>query len=177
MSKIGIKGTRGFSMVELSVVLGLMAIAAAIAIPMLASSMRGMQLISDTRSISTTMTYAKMSAISQLTHYRVSFDLNDNEWQLEKWNRDDEEFELQQATNGLSRGMAGSGIAFRISSDTAPAGFPTTSSTAITFNSRGIPDGVHIVYLSNEDDDYAVSASLSGKVQIWRRRNGQWVSQ
>jgi Tfp pilus assembly protein FimT len=178
MTKSNLKeNDKGFSLVELSVLLAMTAILAALSLPMLTSSMHDMQLISDARSIATTMTYAKLSATSQMTHYRLSFDLDNNEWLLEKWNRSTDEFELQQATNDLSRGLANSGISFKANSGTAPTGFPTDSSTAVTFNSRGVPDGVAIIYLSNDDEDFAVSASLSGKIQIWRYRDNQWISQ
>jgi Tfp pilus assembly protein FimT len=177
MRKVYMKNNGGFSMVELCVLLAMTAVLGALSLPVLTSSMHSMQLVSDARSIATTMTYAKLSAISQMTHYRMTLDLDDNEWFLEKWNRSTGEFELQQATNELSRGVANSGIVFKSNSAAAPTGFPTDSSTTITFNSRGMPDGVGIIYLSGDDEDFAVSASLSGKIQVWRYRNDQWVSQ
>jgi len=161
-------------MIELTVVLGLMAAMAAFSVPMLNNSMRGMQLVSDARSIATTMTYAKMSATSHMTRYQMSFNLGNNTWSLLKRNRSTGTYELQQVVNGLSNGISHSGIAFKTSSSTAPSGFPTASSSTITFNSRGIPNGIAIVYLSNADMDYAVSVSLAGKVQVWRFQNSQW---
>jgi prepilin-type N-terminal cleavage/methylation domain-containing protein len=175
MAKFGIKGARGFSMIELSMVLGLIAVTTAFSVPMLTNSMRSMQLISDARSIATTMTYARMSATSQMTRYQLNFDLGNNTWNLQKRNRNTGNYEIQQAVNGLSNGIAHSGIAFRTTSSTAPTGFPTTSSTSITFNSRGIPNGIAIVYLSNNEMNYAVSVSLAGKVQVWRFQNEQWA--
>lgn len=175
MSRIRLKGNRGFTLIELSIVLGLTAIVAAFTIPVLSDSMRGMQLISDARKIATAMSYAKLSATSQMTSYRLSFDLDNNQWSLLKRDRTSGDFELQQAVNGLSDGVADSGIAFKEDSDSSPAGFPTASSTSITFNSRGIPNGISIIYVSNEDTDYAISVSLAGKVQIWRFRDNQWV--
>jgi Tfp pilus assembly protein FimT len=152
----------GFSMVELLMFLGTAVILMAISIPMLSSSMRNMQLAADARSIATTLTLAKLSATAQMTQYQVTFDLPGNEWRLDKRNRISGDFELQQDVNGLSGGVANSGITFKDSSTTAPAGFPTASSTLITFDSRGIPrEGMSIVYLTNSDDDYAVSVSLS----------------
>jgi prepilin-type N-terminal cleavage/methylation domain-containing protein len=172
------RNDKGFSLIELSLVLAMMAILAAFSIPMLSSSMHSMQLISDARSIATTMTYAKLSAKSQMTHCRLSFNLTHNEWSLQRLNKSTGNFQILQDTNGLSSGVANSGIAFKSTSSTAPSGFPTASSTNITFNSRGIPiEGTGIVYLANRNENYAVSASLSGKVQVWRHRNNQWVSQ
>lgn len=170
------KEARGFTMIELSVVLGMIVVVAAFSVPMLTNSMRNMQLIADARNIATTMTYAKMSAMSQMTRYRLSFDLDSNTWRLLKRNRATGEYEPEQAINGLSNGVSHSGIEFKPSATTAPNGFPTSSSTTITFNSRGIPESAGIIYISNDELDYAVSVSLAGKVQIWRYQNNQWTS-
>ena len=102
MAKFGIKGARGFSMIELSMVLGLIAVTTAFSVPMLTNSMRSMQLISDARSIATTMTYARMSATSQMTRYQLNFDLGNNTWNLQKRNRNTGNYEIQQAVLAIS---------------------------------------------------------------------------
>ncbi len=169
----------GFSLTELSMLLLMTAILLAISIPLLGSAMHSMQLVSDSRNIATTMTYAKVGATAQMTSYRMSFDLANNQWSLQKRNRSTGDYELQQAVNQLSSGVANSGIAFKnTSSHSSPSGFPSGSSTTITFNSRGLPsEGMSIIYISNSTDDYAVSVSLSGKVQVWRFRDSQWIPQ
>lgn len=174
MRENGIKETRGFSLIELCVVLAATAIMAAVAVPMLTTSMRGMQLLSDARNIASSMTYARMSATTQMNRYRVAFDLGNNVWNLQKLNRGTGEYEPFEADNGLCGGIANSGIAFKTVSATGPSGFPTTSATAVTFNSRGMPNAASAIYLSNEDTHYAVSVSIAGKVQVWRLQNGQW---
>jgi Tfp pilus assembly protein FimT len=174
----------GFSLVELTLIVGVSVVLMAISIPVLSSSMRDMQLASDARKIATSLAVARMSATAHMTHCRLLFDLDGNDWRLERLNRSTGQFELQQADNALSSEIATSGIAFKSNSSTAPPGFPTASSTAITFNSRGIPiDGAgvpsadNIIYLSKGDADFAVSVSLAGKVQLWRLKDGQWVAQ
>jgi Tfp pilus assembly protein FimT len=172
---------KGFSLVELSVLLGAMAILAAMAIPMLSSSMRSMQLASDARSVASTMTYAKLSAASLTTRCRLTFDIDNSQWKLERRNPATGNYELQDAINQLSRGIAHSGIIFKSNSSSAPPGFPNNSSTVITFSSRGTliepTEGIGIVYLSDDANDYAITSSTSGKVQIWRYRDSQWVAQ
>jgi len=183
-SKIaGPASSDGFSLVELTLLLGMMVVIMAISIPTLSNSLRDMQLAADARNIAAALASARMSAIAQMTHCRVSFDLQKNSWWVEKLNRSTGEFELQQAAYSLSEGVANSGIAFEDDSPFAPSGFPTASSTSITFNSRGIPidsAGVptasSIVYLKKGDSLFAISVSLSGKIQLWKMEGGQWVA-
>ena len=174
MARLGLRNTRGFSLIELSMLLAMTAVVAAIAVPVLTDSMHGMQLLSEARKIATTMSYAKIGATSQLTSYQLAFDLDNNQWRVLKRNRATGNWEQQQDMNRLSLGMANSAIAFKTSSDSAPTGFSGTSATTIIFNARGIPAGAAVVYLSNEDTDYAVSVSIAGKVQIWRLGNNGW---
>jgi len=169
---------RGFSLPEMCIILAITAIMAAFSIPMVSSSMRDLQLISDARNIATTLTYAKLSAASQMTRYRLSFNTGNNEWSLSKLNRTSGNYEIQGPTNALRDGVADSGITLKSTSSSAPSGFPTTSSATITFNSRGIPiEGASVIYISNRNADYAVAVSLSGKVQFLRYTNSQWTSQ
>ncbi len=170
---------RGFSLTELIMLLLISAILLAISVPLLGSAMHSMQLISDARNIATTMGYAKLAAASQMTRYKLAFDSTNNEWRLLRRNSSGT-YVLQNDVNQLSSGMRNSGIAFKSTSPTgtAPSGFPTTSSAAVTIDSRGIPrEGASIVYISDNARNYAVSMSVGGKVQVWRYRDSQWVAQ
>jgi len=170
-----IKNSRGFSLVELAVVLSVAAIMAAVSIPILSSAMQGMKLGSDAKSVATTLTYARVSAASRLTRYRMSIDPTNNQWSLLRWNRTSSTYEIEQATNTLSDGISNSGIRFKALSTNGPTGFPSATSTTITFDSRGIPmEGAGIVYLAGRDADFAVAISPSGKIELWRYQNSQW---
>ncbi|MBN2338755.1 MAG: GspH/FimT family pseudopilin [Acidobacteria bacterium] len=174
-----LKTDRGFSLVELSIVLLMIAVLASFSIPMLNSSLRDMKIISDAQGIATTLTYAKLQAMAQMTSWKLSFDLANNQWQIERFDRDTGQYVMEQSVKTLSEGVSNSGIVFVAESASAPTGFPTESSTTITFNSRGIPiqsEGPGIVYISNNNSHYAVSVSISGKVDTWRLQNQQWAS-
>jgi Tfp pilus assembly protein FimT len=175
------KDARGFSLVELCILLGMVMLVSAFAIPSLSSAMRGMQLSADARNIASALSYAKLSAISQMKRYRVSFILAENRWQVEKFNSTSGLFEAELEGNALS---TESGIAFKTDASAALTGYPAYSSNAIIFNSRGIPvddSGVpttnNVVYISKADSDFAVSVSLTGKVQVWKYSSSQWCSQ
>jgi len=176
MHRFLLKKNSGFSLVELLILLSMTAVVSAFSIPMLTSAMREMQTQADAKSIATTMTYARMSAASQLTRYRMNFDVENNRWALSKRNPDGT-YTVEQATNELSKIIARSGITFKSESDSAPPDFPTESSTTITFNSRGVPmEGAGVIYLSSENVDYAISVSVAGKVQFWRNQDSQWIA-
>lgn len=174
----------GFSLAELTTFLAIAACAAALSVPMISGAMRSWQLAADARNIANTLASAKFSSSAQTTHCRLSFNLRGNSWRLEKYNRATSAYELQGAVKELSAGLANSGITFKSSSSGAPPGFPTDSSTTITFNSRGLPidaSGVpspaNVVYLSSAQADYAITVSLTGKVQLWKNQSSQWVAQ
>ena len=72
------KNNHGFSLVELAMLVGMTAVLTAFSVPMLNDSMKEMKLIADAKNIATTLTYAKISAISQMNRYRVSVSLGTN---------------------------------------------------------------------------------------------------
>ncbi len=177
------KRNRGFSLVELTMILAILAIVAGLSVPVLSSSMRNWRLAGDARNIVTALTYAKLTAASQMTRSQLTFDLSGNTWSVMKFNRSTNNYDLQGSINRLSDGLANSGIGFKSSSTSAPSGYPTASSTSITINSRGIAiDGsgnptTHSVFLSDAGTDYVVTVSLAGRVQLWRNQNGSWMPQ
>ncbi len=177
MSKRHSKNDGGFSLVELTVIMAIIAVTAAFSVPALNRAMRDMQLTADGKSIATALTYAKLSAQSQMTHWRISFNTGTNQWTESRLNRTTGNFEVQGSATKLSLGVSGSGIQLKPSATSAPTGFPTASSPMITFNSRGIPiEGASIVYMANNNQSCAVSVSVSGKVQFWQKNNNQWVA-
>jgi prepilin-type N-terminal cleavage/methylation domain-containing protein len=180
----GIAHEMGFSIIELLCVLLLMSILAASSIPLISTVLRNWQLNGDARSIAMTLTYAKLSSTSQLTHYQMLFDLGSNRWSIQKFNKNVGSFDIEGAATNLSNGIAHSGICFQAASGSAPSGFPTTSSAFIRFNSRGtpiddagIPTPNNIVYLSDGATNYAVTVSLAGRVQLQKFQAGQWIPQ
>ena len=178
-------GSCGFSAVEILIVIAMMAILSAFAIPSLSSAMRDMQFAADTQNISSALNYTRLKAKSLMNPYRVAFDLGNNRWSVQKYNSGTGNWDTEQDTNDLSRGFSGSGIAFAAESGSAPGTFPDTSSSTITFNSQGIPvsgttpTANNIVYISRSDTDfYAVTVALTGKVQVWKKTgDGAWCDQ
>jgi len=180
--KVKKPGERGFTLTEALIAVAVLAALSALAVPMLSSSMRTMQLAADAQNISTTLSAARLSAKSLMTPYRVAFNWEKNEWSLERFNRATGTFDLQNDVHQLSSGITDSGITFLEGSESHPGAFPNQASSTITFNSRGIPVDINnaptsnnIVYISKSETDYAISVSLTGKVQVWKEDDeGQW---
>jgi prepilin-type N-terminal cleavage/methylation domain-containing protein len=179
-------GSPGFSLIELMVILALAAILSAIAIPTLSSAMRDMQLASDARSISSALNVARVKATTLMTPYRIQFDLDENKWSLQKYDSSANSFVVELDVNRLSTGIVSSGISFGKNEGTGEvSGYPSSSSSYITFNTRGIPvddsgqpTADNIVYLSKPDSDFAVTVSLTGRVEILRKDEQRgWMSQ
>ncbi len=176
------RAAAGFSAVELLIVVAVFGILSAFAVPSLSGALRDMQLAADARNISSALGYARIKAKSLSTPYQVAFDLGGNGWSVRRYNSGTDSFDLEQGVNGLSRGLSGSGITFKTSAADPPAGFPDTSSSSITFNSRGIPvsgatpTADNIVYLSRSGTDCAVTVTLTGKVQVWKKAGGGWCA-
>lgn len=74
---MGIKGSnKGFSLVEILVVIALMAVLTVIGVPAIVSQITHMKLTRGVRDITSELNAARMKAISQNRPYRVDFDLN-----------------------------------------------------------------------------------------------------
>lgn len=69
-------GSRGYSLVELLVVLGLAATLLAIGVPALIGQIKHLRLTRSVRDIAVELNAARLRAIAQNTRYRVSFTLN-----------------------------------------------------------------------------------------------------
>ena len=180
MSGCVMKQENGFSLAELMLVVAVLAIMAAVSVPIVASTMRTMQLLADARHVASSLTVAKLKATSQMTRYQLVFDLDDNKWKTQRFNKASGQYEDDGAETTLSNGVSHSGITFQGESESAPTGFTEHSSGFIRFNSRGLPvdgdEGSSAVYLSDGDTHYAVTVSLAGKVQLWKNEEGQWTA-
>ncbi len=175
---------RGYSLQELMIVVASMMIVMGVAVPLTTSSMRSMQVLSDGQKIASDLSLARLLATSKASRYEVLFDVAGNKWTMQKYDPATGSYQKEGASNTLSEGLFESGITLKSTSASAPSGFPTTASGFIRFNSRGIPvnaagtpTGDNVVYLSGNETDYAVTVSLSGKVQRWKLRNAQWVAE
>jgi prepilin-type N-terminal cleavage/methylation domain-containing protein len=181
------KGQHGFSLPEIMVVIVGLLLFAALTVPSLTTAFNAWQLNADARKISTTLMSAKLKTTSQATRYRVHFDVANNSFRAQKLNRTTGNYEdiADEPAITLSDGIRNSGIHLMADSGSGPTGFPTGSSEFIIFNSRGIPitntdpavpTGANVIYLSNGSTNYAVTVSVTGRIQLWKF-DGTWLEE
>jgi len=180
------EGEHGFSLAEIMVAVVLLLLFAALTVPSLTTALNAWQLNADARKISTTLMSAKLRTTSQATRYRVHFDVPNNSFNCQRFNRTTGNYVdiADESAVTLSDGISNSRIRLTADSPSGPTGFPTTSSEFVIFNSRGIPvdnggvpTGANVVYLSNSSTSYAVTVSQVGRIQLWKLDGSQWVTE
>ena len=80
-------GARGFTMVEVLVVMLILLVAAAMAIPGYGAIARYFRIAGDIRDMNGVVAQAKMRAAADFTHARVHANLNANTHSLEVWDK------------------------------------------------------------------------------------------
>jgi len=179
-------GMRGFSMIELAIVITTFLLILSIALPQALTTLRAFRASSDARSIASQLALAKMRAADGFTQARLNCDLTNKSCQLEvctsKGTSACSTFSAEGGSIRLSKEMT-----FGFGSITIPAGSqaPIQNTAQILFNSRSLPidntstvTGNDALYLTNYlGDTYAVTVYASGRIALWRYGNGVWSSQ
>jgi prepilin-type N-terminal cleavage/methylation domain-containing protein len=176
---------RGFSLFELVVVIAVMLIVMAFALPNVYAMLRSYRTTNDARSITAQLSLARMRAASKSTPTRLNFNLAANTFQLEVCaslcNQSAAIYVAEGGTQYLSQGNA-----FGFGSLKVPAGGQTTiaQTPQITFNSRGVSVdsfgnaiGTAAIYITNNQGMIcAVTVSVGGQPTA-QEFNGTWNTQ
>ena len=177
---------RGFSLIEIAIVVTVLAIIASIAIPPAVNLLRSFRASADARNIAAQLALAKMRAANAFTQTRLNCDPTANSCQLEvctsKGASACNTFSAEGGPVLLSQGSS-----FSFGSITTAAGSQTSiqNTNQIIFNSRsmpvdntGAPTGNYALYLANQNGDYyAISVYATGRVAVWHYSNNAWVAQ
>ena len=180
------RGIRGFSLIELAIVITIFLLILSIALPQALTTLRAFRASSDARSIASQLALAKMRAADGFTQARLNCDLTNKSCQLEvctsKGASACNTFSAEGGSIPLSKEMT-----FGFGGITTPAGSQTLiqNTAQILFNSRSLPidntgtvTGNDALYLTNYlGDTYAVTVYASGRIALWRYGNGVWSSQ
>ncbi len=177
---------RGFTLVELLVVVAIFAVVTVMALPMTGNAMASFRLSGDARNVSNAIAVVKMRAASTFSRARLFVDLSDNSYHVETWDKTASDWVAEGGTSSLS-----SGVSFGFASATvappntqgtigqAPActdkdGNAVGNTACIMFNSRGVPVDATLaptasdaIYLTNGTSIYGVTVAATGMMRTW----------
>ena len=189
---------RGYSLIEVMVVVGLIGIVSAMVVPITETSLKSNRLKRDADSVRHLVGLAKMRASSQFTRSRVMVDLGANTFVLQIWDRTNNVW-----VNDSGMNVTSSGVTFGFGTLAAPppntqvniamSPLCTTGVTAantiantacISFNSRGLPiDSAgalyprHALYLRGETGVFATTVTSTPLIRFWwsPRNTAAWT--
>lgn len=176
----------GFSLIEVLIVVGLIGVISAIAMPMFANAMANFRLSGDARSISNAAAVAKMRAASDFSRVRLYVNLTSRTHHIETWDKTTSQWTSEGGTTSLSSGVSFSyGVVGTAPPSTqatidqaAPctddAGVVIANTACIMFNSRGVaidstfaPTG-DALYVTDGAEVYGVTVAATGMLRLWR---------
>ena len=168
------KNHSGFSMLELLIVIAIIGVIAAFALPSATAFVKGYRLHADASAIASQLNVTRFRATSQYTPYRLNVTASSSLYSMDRMNTTYGS-PAAEIILGLSQGVSFlSACPVSATPGTIPSSF-TTSSAAIYFNTRGLPvntsgtpTNLNVVYLKNDNNLYdAVTVSLGGRITIW----------
>jgi Tfp pilus assembly protein FimT len=162
-------------MLEVLVVILIMGIIAAFALPNAMNFVRAYRLHADASAIASQLNVARFRATSQYTPYRISFNFPANSFTMDRLDTSYGSPKTEFGAQPLSRGIT---LLPKCPVAAKPGNVSATfeeSSSAINFNTRGLPVDAsanptnnNVVYLQNDFNLYdAVTVSLGGQISIW----------
>jgi Tfp pilus assembly protein FimT len=167
------------------IVVAIIGIVAAIAVPMTANTIAGFRLSGNARGAANAVALAKMRASSIFTTVRVRVDLSARTYQLERktagaWTIDGGTSALSQNVSFGFAPVASSPAFTQGPISEAPvckddAGVDISGTACVIFNSRGVPitsagspTALDAIYITDGMAVYTITVSATGMIRTWR---------
>lgn len=178
---------RGFSLLEIMMVVAITCVVTAIAVPMMANTLGYFRLSGDARGVSNAMAVAKMRAASIFSRTRLYVDLDSKTHHLETWDKTTSHWTVEGGNTYLSSNVSFSfspvtaappntqGTIGQATACTDDMGVAIGDTACLIFNSRGVPikpsdfsPTVDAIYLSDGTAIYGVTVVATGMIRLWR---------
>jgi Tfp pilus assembly protein FimT len=196
--------SRGYSIIEILLVVGITTVISAMAVPMMSNTIGNFRLSGDAHSVASAIALAKLRAASDFSQARVYVDLSTRAFHVETLQKTPAAWITEGGSTTLSTGVTFGfgGIASAppnsqtvIAQSTAcvtAAGAAIANTACILFNSRGIPvdpsgaapnvgapTGSDALYLTDGTAVFAMTLSATGQSKMYRTNvsSAQWSLQ
>ena len=184
--------SRGFSLVELMMVVAIMGVLVAITVPMSGNTIRYLKLSGDARELSNATAVAKMRAAAKFTQSRLYVDVTGRAFYVQTFDKASGTWTTEGGATSLSSTVTfGYGPIATPPPNTQttidqappcmtmagspPAEVPVANTACIIFNSRGIPvdttgspTGLDAVYLTDGSAVYGITVAATGFIRTWQ---------
>jgi len=183
--------SRGYSLVEMLVVVGITTVVAAMAVPMMSGAVANFRVSGDARAVASAVGLAKLRAASDFSQARLFVDLNGRTFHVETLQKAPVAWVTEGGTTSLSNGVT---FSFGAATSAPPqatlaqasacvtaAGAAIANTACVLFNSRGIPvdpagvppnvgapTGNDAVYLTDGAAIFGVTLSATGQSKLYR---------
>ena len=192
----------GFTLIDMLVVVAIIGLVSAIALPSTTSMMQGYKIKGNAQAINNLVGLAKMRAAARFSRARVYADLNARTFRVQVWNKTTNTWDDDSGTTPLA-----DGVTFGFTGITQPppntqaalgqspvctndAGANIANTACITFNSRGMPvtnalppagavTGNSGIYIMDGSVVYGTTVTMTPLIKSWwsPARNNGWVRQ
>jgi prepilin-type N-terminal cleavage/methylation domain-containing protein len=196
------RGERGYTLIEMMMAVGIIAVVGAMVIPITDMSLRGGRLRGDAAIIRNLVGVAKMRASANFTRARVYADLGARTYVLQIWDKTSNtccwvnDGGMNQLSTGVNFGFAevqdppdftqaNIGQSPPCTTGLTIADGTTANTACVTFNSRGLPvdgNGVlfpgHALYVTGDDAVFATTITMTPLIRFWSTphlADPQWI--